>query len=483
MNTTRKLIGNTFIYGFATVLPRMMSFLLVPLYTDLLNVGVYGKVSIIFSWLVLFNIVLSYGMETAVFRFYHKEEGQKNRVLSTALGALLTSSLGFLILGLFTRDLLASALSLKAEYIVPALFILVLDALVVIPFARLRILQKAGLYTFIKLLNVGLNLLLNLAFLWYFPKMGIEQLAGIKLIFSDPVVAILTANLLASGLTLLLLLHYYRLLATRIDKNLLVDMLRYAYPVLIAGLAFAVNETFDRILLDWLLPENISAQAVGAYSACYKLAMFVTLFSTAFRLGIEPFFFSKAKDANAPETYATVTHYFVALGSWVIVGVIAFSEILKNLLIRDSAYWEAMKVVPILLFANLFLGIYHNLSVAYKVTDKTFVGALISVVGAVITLLLNFWLIPKFSYTGSAWATLAAYGCMMLLSLYWGKKYLPIPYHYWKTGSHLVLAVLVSGLSFYMWEKQTILKLMLFLGYTLFLFFSERKMLLRWIKR
>lgn len=460
-----------------------MSFLLVPLYTDLLNVGVYGTVSIIFSWLVLFNIVLSYGMETAVFRFYHKEENQKNRVLATALGALLMSSLVFLLLALLARDLLAATLSLKSEYVVPALLILVLDALAVIPFARLRILQKARLYTFVKLLNVGLNLLLNLLFLWYFPKIGLTNWAGINIGFSDPVLAILTANLLASGLTLLLLLPHYKLLTNGVDKNLLAAMLRYAYPVLIAGLAFAVNETFDRILLDWLLPDNLSARAVGAYSACYKLAMFVTLFSTAFRLGIEPFFFSKAKDANAPETYAAVTHYFVALGSWVIVGVITFSEILKTLLIRDATYWEAMKVVPILLFANLFLGIYHNLSVAYKVTDKTFAGAVISVVGAVITLSLNFWLIPQISYLGSAWATLAAYGTMMLLSLFWGKKYLPIPYNYWKTGSHLLLAILVSVVGFYLWEKQTALKLMLFLGYTIFLFFSERKMWLRWVKR
>lgn len=460
-----------------------MSFLLVPLYTGLLNVGVYGTVSIIFSWLVLFNIVLSYGMETAVFRFYHKNENQKNQVLATALGVLLISSLVFLLIGLLAHDLLASTLSLKPEYVVPALLILVLDALVVIPFARLRILQKARLYTFVKLLNVGLNLLLNLLFLWYFPKMGFTNWAGINFGFSDPVMAILTANLLASGLTLLLLLPHYRLLTNGIDKKLLTAMLRYAYPVLIAGLAFAVNETFDRILLDWLLPENLSTQAVGAYSACYKLAMFVTLFSTAFRLGIEPFFFSKAKDADAPETYGAVTHYFVALGSWVIVGVIAFAEILKTLLIRDAAYWEAMKVVPILLFANLFLGIYHNLSVAYKVTDKTFIGAVISVVGAVITLSLNFWLIPQISYMGSAWATLAAYGTMMLLSLFWGKKYLSIPYNYWKTCSHLLLAILVSVVGFYLWEKQTALKLMLFLGYTIFLFFSERKMWLRWVKR
>lgn len=483
MNTTRKLIGNTFIYGLATVLPRMMSFLLVPLYTDLLPVGVYGTVSIIFSWMVLFNIVLSYGMETAVFRFYHKEENQKNKVLASALGALLISSSVFLISTLLARETLANVLSLKSEYLLPAIFILVLDALVVVPFARLRILQKAKRYTWIKLINVGLNLFLNILFLWFLPTMETTSVAGIHLQFSDPVNAILAANLLASGLTFILLLPHYSLLAAGWDKKLLARMLRYAYPVLIAGLAFAVNETFDRILLDRLLPPGISAQAVGAYSACYKLAMFVTLFSTAFRLGIEPFFFSKAKDANAPETYATVTHYFVALGSWVVLGVVTFSEVLKTLLIRDAAYWEAMKVVPVLLFANLFLGIYHNLSVAYKVTDKTLIGAFISVVGAVITLSLNFWLIPTISYMGSAWATLAAYGSMMLLSLYWGKKYLPIPYNYPKTGGYLVLAAFFAVVSFYYWDQIFYLKVLLFAAYTFLLLWGERKTLLSYVKR
>ncbi|MDT8415275.1 MAG: oligosaccharide flippase family protein [Flavobacteriaceae bacterium] len=453
MNTARKLIGQTFVYGLATVLPRMMSFLLVPLYTSLLKVSVYGVISIVFSWMVLFNVVLSYGMETAVFRFFHKENENK-KVIATALYSLIFSSLFFLFVGLFFAEDIAQITHINSEYLKLAIGILVLDALVVVPFATLRIRQKAVQYTWIKISNVLLNLTLNILFLWLFPAYQITHLIGFSVVFDDPIIAIFTANLIASSFTLLWLMQTFGVLAKGFDGVLLKQMLRYAYPILIAGLAFAVNETFDRILLARLLPKDIAAQAVGAYAACYKLAMFVTLFATAFRLGIEPFFFSKAKDANAPETYATITHYFTVFGSIVVLAVVVFSDFLKTILIRDSAYWEAMKVVPLLLFANLFLGIYHNLSVAYKVTDKTLVGAGISVFGAVVTLGINFWLIPSMSYMGSAIATFAAYGSMMLLSLYLGRKYMIIPYHFKKSGLYLFLSGIFTILSFYIFDHK-----------------------------
>jgi O-antigen/teichoic acid export membrane protein len=453
LNTARKLIGQTFVYGLATVLPRMMSFLLVPLYTSLLKVSVYGVISIVFSWMVLFNVVLSYGMETAVFRFFHKENENK-KVIATALYSLIFSSLAFLFVGLFFAENIAQLTHINSEYLKLAVWILVLDALVVVPFADLRIRQKAVKYTWIKISNVFLNLSLNILFLWIFPAYQITHLMGISVIFDDPITAIFTANLLASSFTLLLLVRNFGILTEGFEGVLLKQMLKYAYPILIAGLAFAVNETFDRILLDYLLPKDIASQAVGAYAACYKLAMFITLFATAFRLGIEPFFFSKAKDVNAPETYAIITHYFIAFGSLAVLAVVVFSDFLKLILIRDSAYWEAMKVVPLLLFANLFLGIYHNLSVAYKVTDKTLVGAGISVFGAVVTLSINFLLIPSMSYMGSAVATFAAYGSMMLLSLFWGRKYMVIPYHFKKSGLYLLLSGVFTILSFYIFYDK-----------------------------
>ena len=218
-------------------------------------------------------------------------------------------------------------------------------------------------------------------------------------------------------------------------------MMRYAFPVLVAGVAFSINETFDRILLKELLPPNIADTDIGMYSACYKIALFMTLFATAYRLGIEPFFFSHAKSENPQKNYARILEFFVAFGSIILLTVVVFADVLKPYIVRSEAYWEAMWVVPIILIANFCLGIYHNLSVWYKITDKTKFGAYISIVGAVITLVINIMFIKEYSYKASAVATLVAYGIMMILSYYFGRKYYPIPYNLKKIGMYLILSI------------------------------------------
>jgi O-antigen/teichoic acid export membrane protein len=252
-------------------------------------------------------------------------------------------------------------------------------------------------------------------------------------------------------------------------------MLRYAFPVLIAGIAFSINEAFDKILLKYLLPENIAEAQVGVYAACYKLGVFMTLFATAFRLGIEPFFFNHSKSENAKNTYATITKYFTVFGSFIMLFVIVYLDFFKRLLIKDSDYWVALSIVPIILLANLCLGIYHNLSVWYKVTDRTKFGAYISIVGAIITLILNFALIPIISYMGSAIATLAAYGSMMLLSYYFGRKHYAVPYDLKKIGGYLLLSIAFSGLAFYVFQGNLTIGTILLLVFLLFIYFSERK--------
>jgi O-antigen/teichoic acid export membrane protein len=251
------------------------------------------------------------------------------------------------------------------------------------------------------------------------------------------------------------------------DVALWKKMMKYAWPILIAGIAFTINEVFDRILLQHLLPENIAKAEIGKYSACYKLAVFMTLFATGFRLGIEPFFFSHSNSENPQKAYAQITNYFVILGSTILLTVIVFADVLKVLIVRNEAYWEAMPVVPILILASFFLGIYHNLSVWYKVTDKTRYGAFISGIGAIITLVINYFGIPHFGYVASAFATLFAYGTMMILSYYIGKKQYPIPYNLRKTGFYLSISILFSILSFYVFERNLIvgsILLVLFLG-------------------
>ncbi|MHA7942506.1 lipopolysaccharide biosynthesis protein [Formosa sp. 3Alg 14/1] len=457
MSSLQRLFKQTFIYGLATVLPRMLNFFLVPLYTSpgvLNSVAEYGTVSIIFSWFVMFNVILAYGMETAFFRFFNNEKNQ-DEVVGTSTISLVISSFVFFGLALIFQDQIAYITDIKVEYIKLVIWILLLDALVIIPFAWLRANEKSMTYAIIKIVNVAINLGLNLFFL-----LGLRDWSYSIGLFDSickdnyQINYIFIANLIASAVTLLLLLGFYLKVKYNFNTDLWKRMMRYAFPVLIAGIAFSVNETFDRILLSYLLPENIADTQIGMYSACYKLALFMTLFATAYRLGIEPFFFSHAKTANPQKNYAKILEFFVTIGSLILLGVIVFADLLKVIVIRSEDYWEAMSVVPIILLAYLFLGMYHNLSVWYKITDRTKYGAYISIFGALVTLILNFWLIPIISYRGSAIATLAAYGSMVLLSYYFGRKYYPIPYNIKKISAYILISVMFSVISFYFFREN-----------------------------
>lgn len=484
MSAFRKLFQQTFIYGLATVLPRMLSFLLVPLYTTILPVTEYGAISVIFSWIVLFNVVLAYGMETAFFRFFHKEK-DKNLVISTSTVSILFTSFLFFAFAYVFRGGLAALSGIPIQYVTYTIYILVLDALVIIPFAWLRANEKPLRYAVLKIINVALNLGLNVFLLVFLPKFAIQNPSGFwNAIYVEgfEISYIFLSMVAASAFTLLLLLPFYRKVKYTFSKTLWKEMMRYAFPVLIAGIAFAVNETFDRILLLWMLPENSAEEAIGAYSACYKLAVFMTLFATAFRMGIEPFFFSRATHKNAPETYALITRYFVAFGAVILVTVVVFADVLKVILIRDSAYWEAMKIVPLILLANFCLGIYHNFSVWYKITDRTKFGAYISIVGAFITLAINFLLIPIMSYMGSAIATVSAYTAMMFLSYYFGQKHYPIPYAIKKMSLYFWISIAFSALSFYVFRNNYFIGIGLWIAFLTLVFIQEKQVLLQLIR-
>lgn len=448
----------------------MLSFLLVPLYTTkgvLSSVGEYGKVSIIFSWFVIFNVILSYGMETAFFRYFNKEEDQ-DKVVGTSAISLIVSSLGFFVLAYLFKSHISVLTDIKEEYISLVIWILLLDALVVIPFAWLRAKGKSMRFAILRIVSVAINLGLNIFFLLYLKKWA-DHSAVLKSMYVPDfeINYIFISNLVASAVTLVLMFSFYFQIKYRFDSRLFKKMMRYAIPVLIAGIAFSVNETFDRILLDYLLPEDIADTKIGMYSACYKLAVFMTLFATAYRLGIEPYFFSHANTENPQKNYAKILEFFVAFGSVMLLSIVVFADILKPYIVRSEDYWEAMWIVPLILIANLCLGIYHNLSVWYKVTDRTKFGAYISVFGAVITLALNFWLIPIMEYRGSAIATLVAYASMMAASYYYGQKYYPIPYNLKKMGLYLLVSSAFSVISFYVYRENYVIGVSLL---TLFLF-------------
>lgn len=464
----------------------MLSFLLVRLHTDesvLKSVADYGNVSLIFSYFVLFNVVLAYGMETAFFRFFNKED-DKSTVIGTSSVSLIITSFTFFILALVFQNQIANLIDIKVEYINLVIWILLFDALVIIPFAWLRANSKPIKYSVIKILNVVINLGLNLFLLLWLKDLASESAVFDALYKPNfEINYIFIANLAASAITLIIMLPFYFKIKFAFSKTLWKQMMQYAFPILIAGVAFSINETFDRILLDKLLPESIAKTEIGMYSACYKLALFMTLFATAYRLGIEPFFFSHAKTKNPQKNYAKILEYFVIFGSSILLTVIVFADVLKIIFIGDEAYWKAMWIVPVILLANFFLGIYHNLSVWYKITDKTKFGAYISVFGALVTLVLNFWLIPIISYKGSAVATLSAYAIMMFLSFYFGRKYYPIPYNLKKIGMYLILSIGLSILSFYQFRGNYVVGISMLIVFLGIVFFSEKNEIKQLLKR
>lgn len=433
MNPLKKLLGQTAVYGLSTIVARTANYLiLTPLYTYVFrNQAEFGINTEIYAYISFLNIVLTYGMETAFFNFYSKKEN-KTEVYSTALISLLVSSIFFLLVGfIFTGSIAAWMGYAGTElFITWMLIIICSDALMVIPFAKLRSENKAARFALIKTANILINIFFNIFFIvicknayeshsdsvfanWYDPKIGI----GYGFL----------SNLLANVLTLLLLYREYTGVKYTFNKKLWGEMMFYAAPLILVGLAGMINETFDRIILGKLLPQEIARKEVGIYGACYKLSIIMTIFIQAFRFAAEPFFFNTAKDQDSKKTNAQITKYFVIFCSIIFLGTMMNLDWIKYF-ISDS-YWAGLSVVPILLIANLFLGVYYNLSIWYKLTERTRFGAYLTIIGASLTLVINFTLIPVFSYKASAWATLISYGSMMILSYYIGKKYYPIKYN------------------------------------------------------
>ena len=473
-----QLFKQTIVYGIATVFPRIISVILVRVHTDksvISEVSEFGTLSLIFSYIILFNVILSYGLETSFFRFYNKEKNKKDVLNTAAISILITSFLFASLFSLFKTNI-SDFTGISSGYLSLVVWILVVDALTVIPFAYLRLKGSALKYSAIKIINILVYFSLNI-FLLIYLKGLIDSHEILESIYVEnhEVTYIFIANLIASIVSLLLLAPFYFEINYRANIKLLKKMLAYGFPILISGLAFTINETFDKILLDFLLPTSIAKTQIGMYAACYKLAIFMTLFSTAYKLAIEPFFFREADKENSTKSYALVLEIFVIIGSSILVLVVASLDILKVVFIGDPEYWQALYIVPIILIANFCLGIYQNLSVWYKVTDKTIFAAYISSAGALITLVLNIILIPKFSYLGSAVATLLAYFIMALLSYHFGKKHYPIPYNSEKILFYFVLSVSLSSISFYGFRDNLLVGILCILIMNLVILLKEKR--------
>ena len=480
-----QLFKQTFIYGIATVFPRIISVLLVRIHTDksvISEVSEFGNLSLIFSYIILFNVILSYGLETSFFRFYNLEKNKNDVVNTSSVSLIFTTIIFVALFGIFKSNI-SLLTGIDTGYLSIIVWILAFDVLTVIPFAYLRLKGKAIKYSYIKIANVLVYFSLNIFLLIFLKDLANDNTFLRKIYIENFEVSyIFIANLFASLTSLLLLIPFYFKINYRANFRLLKKMLFYAFPILISGLAYTINETFDKILLDFLLPESIAKTEIGMYSACYKLAVFMTLFSVAYKLAVEPFFFSEAEKSNPKKNYALVLETYVIIGSSILVLVVVSLDLLKVVFIGDQEYWKAMKIVPIILLANFCLGIYQNLSVWYKVTDRTRFGAYISIVGALFTLIINIILIPIYGYLGSAFATLVAYLTMSVLSYFMGQKYYPIPYNNFKILFYISVAVFLSYISFYIFRNNLIVGITCVLIMNLVIYINEKSRIYNFLK-
>lgn len=457
MSVLKKLAGQAATYGISSILGRLINFLLVPIYTstDLtgINLEDFGIYSELYANMAFLNIVYLFGMETSFFRFSSKQSLDRDNVYNNIESSLLTTSAIFSLALIAMSGGISTMLGYpeKQSYIVMLAVILFIDAIVAIPFASLRFENKASRFAGLKFANILLNVFFNLFFLLfcrkvYFGEILPELKPFIDLVYTPgyEVGYIILSNLLANAIQIPFLAQQFRKFRFQIDLQVLKPIYKYSYPLMFMGLAGMVNEVMDRNLLRISLPNGFypgltTLEAIGVYGACYKLSMFMSLTIQAFRYAAEPFFFNQAGDKNAPGQFARVMKYFIIFCSLIYVVVSCNLPIFGQIL-RDETFRQGLGIVPVLLLANLFLGIYINLSVWYKLTDKTYAGTVITFVGAGITLAANLALIPILGYMGSALATLVCYFGMTVIAFFWGRKHFPVPYQVRSAIFYLVLS-------------------------------------------
>lgn len=435
MSVFKKLAGQTALYGLPTIIGRILNYFLVPLHTALFDPNKFSEITELYSYVAFLMIFLTYGMETAYFRFINKEGESPSKIFGSSIISLFISSMSFMIFGLFFAERIAHLIHYQehVEYIQWFVLIVGFDALAALPLAKLRAEDKAKKFALVTSVNIGSIVLFQLLFFFANPYYSSE--VGVGYVF--------IANLIASSIRLLMLGKEFFSEKWEWDGKLFSEMLKYGFPIFLYSLCIVTNEHFDKVLLKWLLAKNVgfeeAKRLLGVYGACYKIPMLMSIFVQAYRYAAEPFFFSQEKENNSKEVYSRLMTYFIIGGMLVFLGVNLYIDLVKYF-IPNQKFWEGLGIVPIILIANVCSGVYYNLSIWYKLTDRTTYGALLGLLGAVITVVLNILLIPKFGYMGSAWATLCCYGTMMLSSYFLGRKYYPVPYELGRISFYVLLA-------------------------------------------
>lgn len=471
----KKLLSETLIYGAGAILPRIITFLLNPILVYYINPEGFAVFTNLYAWIAYINVLLTFGFETSYFRF-SAEEGQERATFNTSFWFIFLLAGSFLLMVLLFTPPLAALMEYEKypEYLRWFAWIAFLDSVAVIPLAWLRYHSRPLQYSLIRVASVAVHSLTLVALFTVVPK-GFSAQFGLNSEVSYP----FFTNLLGSITTILLLLPVLKKVRWQWAGSLFRKMVAYSWPIALAGFFFQINENWDKLVQIYHIP----AADAGAYGGCYKLAVLMTLFVTAYRLGIEPYFFKQMKAADAKQKYAQVTECFLLFASVIALGIIANLSWLKLLFIRNSAYWSAMDIVPIIIIANLFFGIYYNLSTWYKVTDRTWVGTLLSGAGALITIALHYFLLKQFGFMVSAWATFAAYLFMMVGSYFLGQKYYPIPYRTGKMLTVLLLLVVFTGVQVYLVEGSALWGNLLLMLFTAYVLWSEKPLVKRLMAR
>lgn len=452
-NPIKQLAGQTAVYGLSSVIGRFMNYLLVPLHVAIFQPDAYGVVTELYAYAAFFAIILTYGMETAFFRYLNRPGKDKQNAFRTAFSSLLlTTSVFWIVVFTFKEGIATWMLYANhPEYITWFALILGFDALSALPMARLRAENKPYVFAITNLLGIGVTILLNLFFLLYCkPLVEAGRGNAITGIFYNPAVGvgyIFIANMIGSAVKITLLLPGILKSKGKFDILLLKSMVLYGLPLLVYGLAGMVNETFDRILLRRMLTDlkgsEYAKTQVGIYGANYKLAMLISIFIQAFRYAFEPFLFAHEKHKDSKKTYAYIMNVFTGVTGILFLVVMLYIDLFKHIIIPNSNYWPGLKVVPVLLLANIFLGILYNLGLWFKLSYNTRKGMYIAIFGAIITIVLNYLLIPRFEYLASAWTTLVAYFSMAVLSFVMGQRYYRIPYNVPRILGFIAVPVLI----------------------------------------
>lgn len=478
MRLYKKLAGQTIIYGLGTILPKVLNYsILTVYYTRLFSVQEFGVITELYAFVTFLMVILTYGTETGFFRF--AIEDKKNLVFSSLLTSLATTSLIFVLGVVLFRQRIATLMeySGNVEYITLITIIVAIDAFSTISFAKIRKEEKALKFSLLKISNVVITIVFVILFYEILPNIQLDWLDKYGINFDKDISFVLVANLIASGSILLLLIPEIFEDKIHFDWNILKRVLIYSFPLLIAGLAGTINETLDRVLLKHLiLDKNEAMYALGIYGANYRIAVLMFIFIQMFRYAVEPFYFNYYKQKDDKEVFSRIMRLFIGVVIIIVMFMLFYLDYIKYFI--SPRYHEGLIVVPIVLVAYVFYGVFFNLSIWYKLTKHTFYAILLTVIGAAITVLANVLFVRKFSYLASAYGHLVAYSTMMVISYFIGRKYYRIDYKLIRITKYIGIALIIFAIRFFLicnftvWLRNSI-SLILIVAYSIIILSSE----------